>query len=132
MVLKNNTNCPQNEREKLSFLSNVTWHNANQSNEKNQFQGIKFIQEFVRHLPHKPGVYRMIGENGDILYVGKARNLKKRVSNYTREQGHNNRITRMIRATYHMEFIVTHTETEALLLEANLIKRLHPHFNVLL
>ncbi|MBB4076110.1 excinuclease ABC subunit C [Bartonella fuyuanensis] len=74
----------------------------------------------------------MIGENGNILYVGKARNLKKRVSNYTREQGHNNRITRMIRATYHMEFIVTHTETEALLLEANLIKKLHPQFNILL
>ncbi|UNF29613.1 excinuclease ABC subunit UvrC [Bartonella krasnovii] len=132
MILKNNTTCPKNKREKLSFLSNLSWKNANQSNEKNQFQGVKFIQEFVRHLPHKPGVYRMIGENGNILYIGKARNLKKRVSNYTREQGHNNRITRMIRATYHMEFIVTHTETEALLLEANLIKRLHPHFNVLL
>ncbi len=132
MILKNNTARPQSEREKLPFLSHITWDNANQGNYKNQFKGSKLIQEFVKHLPHKPGVYRMIDEKGDVLYVGKARNLKKRVSNYTREQGHNNRITRMIHATYHMEFVVTHTETEALLLEANLIKRLHPRFNVLL
>ncbi|GAA5095253.1 excinuclease ABC subunit UvrC [Bartonella acomydis] len=132
MILKNNTACFQNERENLSFLSSITWDNANQENDKNQFKGTKLIQEFAKHLPHKPGVYRMVDENGDILYVGKARNLKKRVSSYTHEKGHNNRITRMIRATYHMEFVVTHTETEALLLEANLIKRLHPRFNVLL
>ncbi|EJF85657.1 excinuclease ABC subunit UvrC [Candidatus Bartonella washoeensis] len=132
MILKNNTACPTNELEKLSFLSNIPWDNAHLGNDRNQFKGAKLIQEFVKHLPHRPGVYRMFDENGDVLYVGKARNLKKRVSNYTREQGHNNRITRMIRATYHMEFVVTHTETEALLLEANLIKRLHPRFNVLL
>ncbi|WP_336294138.1 excinuclease ABC subunit UvrC [Bartonella sp. CB169] len=132
MLLKKNTACHQSEREKLSFLSLVTWDNANQDKNKKQPKGAKLIQEFVKHLPHKPGVYRMIDENGDVLYVGKARNLKKRVSNYTREQGHNNRIARMIRATYHMEFVITHTETEALLLEANLIKRLHPRFNVLL
>lgn len=132
MILKNNTAHPTNELEKLPFLSNVTWDNAHQGNHRNQFKGTKLIQEFVKYLPHKPGVYRMIDENGAILYVGKARNLKKRVANYTRQQGHNNRITRMIHATSHMEFIVTHTETEALLLEANLIKRLHPRFNVLL
>ncbi|MGF7156705.1 excinuclease ABC subunit UvrC [Bartonella heixiaziensis] len=132
MILKKNTACPQNERENFSFLSHVIWDNADQENDKNQFKGAKLIQEFVKHLPHKPGVYRMFDENGDVLYVGKACNLKKRVSSYAREQGHNNRITRMIRATYHMEFVVTHTETEALLLEANLIKRLHPRFNVLL
>ncbi|WP_273759488.1 excinuclease ABC subunit UvrC [Bartonella sp. ML70XJBT.G] len=132
MVLKNNTACPQNERENLSFLSPIIWDNSNQENDINQLKGAKLIQEFVKHLPHKPGVYRMVDDNGDVLYVGKARNLKKRVSNYTREQGHNNRITKMIRATSHMEFVVTHTETEALLLEANLIKRLHPRFNVLL
>ncbi|WP_208435241.1 excinuclease ABC subunit UvrC [Bartonella phoceensis] len=132
MVLKNNITCSKNEREKLPFLSHITWDNANYGNDKNQFKGAKLIQEFAKHLPHKPGVYRMIDEKGDVLYVGKARNLKKRVSNYTRKQGHNNRIARMIHATYHMEFIVTHTETEALLLEANLIKRLHPRFNVLL
>ncbi|WP_273756683.1 excinuclease ABC subunit UvrC [Bartonella sp. MM73XJBT] len=132
MVLKNDTAFLQNERENLSFLSPIMWDNANQENDTNQLKGAKLIQEFVKHLPHKPGVYRMVDDNGDILYVGKARNLKKRVSNYTREQGHNNRIARMIRATSHMEFVVTHTETEALLLEANLIKRLHPRFNVLL
>ncbi|MBX4336193.1 excinuclease ABC subunit UvrC [Bartonella raoultii] len=132
MILKNNITYHKNERENLSFLCDITWNNTNQESHKKQFKGAKLIQEFVRHLPHKPGVYRMMDENGDILYIGKARNLKKRVLNYTREQGHNNRITRMIHATYHMEFIVTHTETEALLLEANLIKRLHPRFNVLL
>ncbi|MET3590001.1 excinuclease ABC subunit C [Bartonella silvatica] len=132
MSLKKNTTSPQSEREKLSFLSLITWDNANQGNNKNQFKGTKLIQEFCRHLPNKPGVYRMIDESGDVLYVGKARSLKKRVASYTREQGHNNRISRMIRNTSHMEFIVTHTETEALLLEVNLIKRLHPRFNVLL
>ncbi|UNE53476.1 excinuclease ABC subunit UvrC [Bartonella machadoae] len=132
MILKNNTACSKNEKEKTPFLSHIPWNNANQENDKLQFKGAKLIQEFVKHLPHKPGVYRMIDEKGDVLYVGKARNLKKRVSNYTREQGHNNRIARMIHATYHMEFVVTHTETEALLLEANLIKRFHPRFNVLL
>ncbi|ENN94955.1 excinuclease ABC subunit UvrC [Bartonella vinsonii] len=132
MILKNNATYSKNEQENLSFLSLIPWNNANQGNDENQFKGAKLIQEFVKHLPHKPGVYRMIDENGDVLYVGKARNLKKRVSNYTHEQGHNNRIARMIRATCHMEFVVTHTETEALLLEANLIKRFHPHFNVLL
>ncbi|UTO29175.1 excinuclease ABC subunit UvrC [Bartonella harrusi] len=132
MTLKNNTACSKNEKEKLPFLSHIPWDNAIQENDKFQFKGPKLIQKFVKHLPHKPGVYRMIDEKGDVLYVGKARNLKKRVSNYTREQGHNNRIARMIHATYHMEFVVTHTETEALLLEANLIKRLHPRFNILL
>ncbi|WP_455481156.1 excinuclease ABC subunit UvrC [Bartonella sp. B12(2025)] len=132
MLLKKNTACHQSERDPPLFFSHITRDNADQENDKKRFKGAELIQEFVKHLPHKPGVYRMIDENDDVLYVGKARNLKKRVSNYTREQGHNNRITRMIRATCHMEFVVTHTETEALLLEANLIKKLHPRFNVLL
>ncbi|OPB31836.1 excinuclease ABC subunit UvrC [Bartonella sp. AR 15-3] len=123
--------CTKN-KEKLPSLSDITWHNAHQKNKNNQSKGVALIQEFVKNLPHKPGVYRMLNENGDILYVGKARNLKKRVSHYSHEHGHNNRIIRMIRETNHMEFVVTHTETEALLLEANLIKRLHPRFNVLL
>ncbi|MEK1887717.1 MAG: excinuclease ABC subunit UvrC [Phyllobacterium sp.] len=94
--------------------------------------GADVIAGLVKRLPNKPGVYRMFNASGDVLYVGKAHSLKKRVSNYARGQGHNNRIARMIRETVKMEFVVTRTETEALLLEANLIKRLRPRFNVLM
>ena len=94
--------------------------------------GFGVIAEFVRHLPGSPGVYRMFNSKGDVLYVGKARNLKKRVSNYARHGNQTNRILRMIQLTASMEFVTTATETEALLLEANLIKRLRPRFNVLL
>jgi excinuclease ABC subunit C len=95
-------------------------------------KGAEVIQAFVRHLPNQPGVYRMMNEVGDVLYVGKARSLKKRVTNYAQGRGHSNRITRMIAQTTNMEFVTTRTETEALLLEANLIKRLKPRFNVLM
>jgi len=95
-------------------------------------KGVNLIAELVKRLPGKPGVYRMLDANGDVLYVGKARNLKKRVTNYTHPDRQTNRIARMISATCNMEFVVTRTETEALLLEANLIKRLRPRFNVLL
>ncbi|RCL04041.1 MAG: excinuclease ABC subunit C [Candidatus Tokpelaia sp. JSC189] len=95
-------------------------------------KGVELIAEFVKRLPDKPGVYRMLGENSDVLYVGKAQNLKKRVANYTHPERQINRIARMISATCNMEFIVTSTETEALLLESNLIKRLRPRFNILL
>ncbi|SNY91514.1 Excinuclease ABC subunit C [Cohaesibacter sp. ES.047] len=94
--------------------------------------GFDVIGDFVRRLPNSPGVYRMFNANGDVLYVGKARNLKKRVSNYARHGNQTNRILRMIQLTASMEFVTTNTETEALLLEANLIKRLRPRFNVLL
>ncbi|WP_246249219.1 excinuclease ABC subunit UvrC [Chelativorans alearense] len=94
--------------------------------------GAEVIQAVVKRLPNAPGVYRMMNAAGDVLYVGKARSLKKRVTNYAQGRGHTNRITRMIRETASMEFVVTRTETEALLLEANLIKRLRPRFNVLL
>jgi excinuclease ABC subunit C len=94
--------------------------------------GPEIIRKFVRSLPSSPGVYRMLDEDGHVIYVGKARNLKARVSNYTRLQGNPVRIGRMIAATRSMEFVRTETESEALLLEANLIKRLRPHFNVLL
>ena len=94
--------------------------------------GVDVISDEVKRLPNAPGVYRMIDGNGDVLYVGKARNLKKRVSNYTRVQGQSSRILRMVRETMSMEFVQTRTETEALLLEANLIKRLRPRYNVLL
>lgn len=90
------------------------------------------IARFVKHAPSAPGVYRMIDAKGEVLYVGKAKNIKKRVTAYTRPVGHDGRITRMIAATVTMEFVSTATETEALLLEANLIKRLRPRFNVLL
>ncbi|WP_346909985.1 excinuclease ABC subunit UvrC [uncultured Roseibium sp.] len=97
-----------------------------------QRKGVEVISDIVKRLPMGPGVYRMIDENGDVLYVGKARSLKKRVTSYTRLQGQSNRIMRMILSTAAMEFVVTRTEAEALLLEANLIKRLRPRFNVLL
>ncbi len=94
--------------------------------------GPAVIARVVKTLPHKPGVYRMLDRQGNVLYVGKARSLKKRVSSYTRLSGHSNRIARMILATAAMEVITTTTESEALLLEANLIKQLKPRYNVLL
>ncbi len=90
------------------------------------------IVRAVKHAPSKPGVYRMVDGKGEVLYVGKAKNIKKRVMSYTRPVGHDNRIVRMISGTVTMEFVTTKTETEALLLEANLIKRLRPRFNVLM
>jgi len=95
-------------------------------------QGSELIAEKVKTLPDGPGVYRMLNDKGDVLYVGKARSLKKRVTSYTKLLGHSNRIARMISSTADMEFITTATETDALLLEANLIKQLKPRYNVLL
>src|SRR5215216_4624806 len=86
----------------------------------------------AKHAPAAPGVYRMLDAAGEVLYVGKAKNIKKRVIAYGRPTGHDTRIERMIVATASLEFITTATETEALLLEANLIKRLRPRFNVLM
>ncbi|MGX6647969.1 excinuclease ABC subunit UvrC [Maricaulaceae bacterium MS644] len=94
--------------------------------------GPDIIASYVKTLPMKPGVYRMYDEGGEILYVGKAKKLKNRVSNYAKSGGHTNRIALMIALTRKMEFVVTDTETEALLLEANLIKRLRPRFNIIL
>jgi excinuclease ABC subunit C len=94
--------------------------------------GADLIRDFVTRLPLKPGVYRMFDAEGEVVYVGKAKNLKNRVSNYARGQGHNNRIALMISLTCNMEFVVTSTEAEALLLESNLIKKLKPRFNVIL
>lgn len=94
--------------------------------------GPEIISAYHETLPTRPGVYRMIDDAGDVIYVGKARNLKARVSNYARLGGHTNRIARMISATAAMEFVVVDTEAEALLLEANLIKRFKPRFNVLM
>ncbi|HEY5337933.1 MAG TPA: excinuclease ABC subunit UvrC, partial [Rhizomicrobium sp.] len=88
------------------------------------------IEAYLKTLPDAPGVYRMLGEKGDVLYVGKAKSLKKRVASYAKGGGHNDRITRMISETAEMLFVTTASETEALLLESNLIKRLKPRFNV--
>jgi excinuclease ABC subunit C len=94
--------------------------------------GRAIIARHARLAPAAPGVYRMIAGSGDVLYVGKAKNIKKRILAYVRQAGHTARIARMIAATAAIEFVTTATETEALLLEANLIKRLRPRFNVLL
>ena len=95
-------------------------------------QGLELIRERVKTLPAAPGVYRMINARGDVLYVGKARDLKKRVSSYTQVYRLDMRLQRMVAETATMEFVATHTEVEALLLEANLIKRYLPRYNVLL
>ena len=90
------------------------------------------IQDYLRTLDGSPGVYRMLNAASEVLYVGKARNLKARVSNYARPSGHSGRIARMIFETASMMFLTTRTELEALLLEQNLIKQLKPRYNVLL
>ena len=95
-------------------------------------QGQEIIRDFVNKLDNSPGVYRMLDNQARVLYVGKARSLKARVSNYARNSGHSPRIARMISETADMMFLTTETETEALLLEQNLIKQLKPRYNVLL
>src|SRR5271156_5472605 len=88
------------------------------------------IQAYLKTLPDQPGVYRMLDAKGDVLYVGKAKSLKKRVSNYARGAVHSDRLMRMIAETAEMLFVTTASEIEALLLESNLIKRLKPRYNV--
>ncbi len=94
--------------------------------------GAALIKDEVTRLPDAPGVYRMIGEADEVLYVGKAKSLKKRVVQYAQGRFHTNRIAHMVDATRAMEFVTTRTEADALLLEINLIKSLKPRFNVLL
>ncbi len=95
-------------------------------------RGVAIIREKLASLPASPGCYRMINATGDVLYVGKAKDLRKRVASYTQPQRQPIRIQRMIAETATLEIVTTHTEVEALLLEANLIKRLLPRYNVLL
>ena len=94
--------------------------------------GRAVLLRHARLAPSAPGVYRMLDAAGEVLYVGKAKSIKKRFTSYTRPTGHDTRIERVIASTAAVEFVTTATETEALLLEANLIKRLRPRFNVLL
>jgi excinuclease ABC subunit C len=95
-------------------------------------KGAALIKDEVKRLPDRPGVYRMLGDDGEVLYVGKARSLKKRVLQYAQGRFHTQRIAHMVDLTRAMEFVTTRTETDALLLEINLIKQLKPRFNVLL
>ena len=94
--------------------------------------GVAVLRAALRNVPASPGVYRMLDRKGDAVYVGKARNLKSRVQNYTHPAGLSNRLRRMVAETASFEIVVTTTEAEALLLECNLIKRLMPRYNVLL
>ncbi|HEY8872439.1 MAG TPA: excinuclease ABC subunit UvrC, partial [Stellaceae bacterium] len=94
--------------------------------------GVAVLRAALRNVPASPGVYRMLDRKGDAMYVGKARNLKSRVQNYTHAAGLSNRLRRMVAETAALEIVVAATEAEALLLECNLIKRLMPRYNVLL
>jgi excinuclease ABC subunit C len=113
---------PEEEAAKLRF----------EDDEGSLAAGRAAILHYAKVAPSRPGVYRMLDPRGDVLYVGKAKNIKKRLAAYARPTGLDTRIERMIAATRTVEFVVTRTETEALLLEANLIKRLRPRFNVVL
>ena len=95
-------------------------------------QAAELIADEARRAPDKPGVYRMYGEDGACLYVGKAKSLKKRVVQYAQGRFHTQRIGLMVSLTRSMELVVTASETEALLLESNFIKKLKPRFNVVL
>ena len=108
------------------------WTSASRRGGSRAKTGPAVIAQYLKTLPGSPGVYRMLDAAGTVIYVGKARNLKARVTNYARAGNHTNRITRMIADTAAMEFVTVRTEAEALLLEANLIKRFRPRYNVLL
>ncbi len=110
------------------MLYNVT--DMNDSQTPMPLKGPARIAAYLKTLPDAPGVYRMMNDKSDVLYVGKAKSLKKRVASYAKGGGHNDRITRMISETAEMLFVTTASETEALLLESNLIKRLKPRYNV--
>ena len=104
-------------------LAKLIKKNTSLDNSKYPLFGDNLIKEYQKTLPNQPGVYRMLDKNGTPLYVGKAKNLKKRVATYTKKNGLNLRIRNMVAATASMEFVTTHTEVEALLLESNLIKK---------
>ena len=120
----NKSNKPQKKRViKKTYL--------NQDLAKN-LRGLNIIKYISKNLPSKPGVYQMESENGEILYIGKAKNLSKRVINYASINNLTRRLQRMVSLTFNVNFFVTNTEIEALLLECNLIKRNKPRFNIIL
>ncbi len=104
----------------------------NETSNKKEITGREILQKKIINMPDKPGVYRMIGEEKNILYVGKAKNLKNRLKSYTRPEGNNNRISKMISLIKDVEITITETEVDALLLELNLIKDKKPRYNIML
>ena len=100
--------------------------------EETPLMGADYIRQFAKNLTTKPGVYRMLGKGEKVLYVGKAKNLKNRVTSYATRGAMQNRTLKMVSQTRRMEVITTTSEAEALLLEASLIKQLSPMYNILL
>ena len=123
------TDTPHHDKTPISAETNAASKTAS---EADFAKGLAYLKSQLKTLPAKAGVYRMLDENGDALYVGKARDLSKRVPSYTRPTNLNGRLMRMVAETKHLEIIVTATEVEALLLESNLIKQLRPRYNILL
>ena len=128
---RNDAGRPHDPRGKERFHEERATYTV-ASAQPNLEAGVAAIRETVRTLKPKPGVYRMLDARGDVLYVGKARSLKARVANYTQIKALSGRLTRMVSQTRSMEIVTTNSEAEALLLEAQLIKRFRPPFNVLL
>ncbi len=123
---------PDSQPDPRSATTAETVPKANDDHVPLPGKGLKVITEALATLPGRPGVYRMQNASGDVLYVGKAKNIKKRVTSYTRIDRMPIRLQRMVTETAHVEVITTHTEAEALLLESNLVKQLKPHYNILL
>ena len=123
---------PHDPRGKERFNEERAAYTVKGNSQPDIETGVKAIREVARTLKPVPGVYRMLDARGDVLYVGKARSLKSRVPNYTQIKALSNRLKRMVSQTRGMEIVTTNSEAEALLLEAQFIKRFRPPYNVLL